>query len=320
MGNTIRVNRVVCFLLLAWAAPHAIGDEPAAEKLWPEEAPGTAGIENKERAENRKHQQNALGLNRSISSITVPMITIYPADKATNTGIAVVICPGGGYSRVVVDKEGHDVARKLSASGITGIVLKYRNPRPDVSGEAEPWPLQDAKRAIRLARSRAKELAIDPEKIGVMGFSAGGHLAASASVYGDAGEGKSADPVSRQPSRPNFTTLIYPVVTFDAKIGHSGSRGKLLGEDPTPERVIQFSCEKQVGPDTPPAFLVHAKDDGVKVENSLLYAEALKKHGVECELCIFEKGGHGFGLGISGGEAAAWPDKFMAWVKGLHGS
>ena len=315
MGNNIRMKKVACVLLLAFGVQFAVADEPVAENLWPEGAPGAAEVENKERIENRKHQQNELGLNRSISAVTVPTVAFYPAEKDKNTGAAVVICPGGGYSRVVIDKEGHDVARRLSAAGITGVVLKYRNPRPDISGDLEPWPLQDVKRAIRLVRSRAEELDIDPDKVGVMGFSAGGHLAASASVHGDNGEGKSADPVSRQPSRPSFSCLVYPVITFDAKVGHGGSRGNLLGKTATPERIELFSCERQVNSSTPPAFLVHAKDDGVKVENSLLYAEALKKNGVKHELLIFEKGGHGFGLGLSGGEPAAWPDKFIAWVK-----
>lgn len=233
-------------------------------------------------------------------------LLVHRPEKAN--GAVVVICPGGGYGRLVMGPEGNGIAAWLNKHGITGIVLNYRLP------EARPYvPLLDAQRAIRLVRANAEEWGCDPKKLGIMGFSAGGHLASSAATHFDKGEGKSADPVQRESCRPDFAVLVYPVITMGG-LTHGGSRKNLLGADPTPEMVELFSNELQVGADTPPVFLAHAKDDKVvPCENSSVFHQAMEKHGIAGEYLELPSGNHGLN-GYKGPMWDAWQSGSLAWL------
>lgn len=283
--------------------------DPVVLPVWPRLEKGT--LEKEEQVVERGKDRQ----DRSIRNVKWPTLTVYLPPAEIATGAAVIICPGGGYGSLAIDKEGHDVARWLNTVGAAGIVLKYRLPKPELTKDEIPWPLQDAQQAIRMVRNRAAEWKIDPARIGIMGFSAGGHLAASASTQFDQGKPGAEDALEGLSCRPDFTVLVYPVVSLRENVGHSGSRGALLGKTPDSRLVEKYSNELHVNAETPPAYLAHAKDDGVKVENSILYHEALKKAGVRAELQLIEKGGHGFGLGIRGGEAATWPAKCAEWLK-----
>jgi len=283
--------------------------EPMAAPLWPDKKPDENGEKVRELTKGK--------VDRFISNVTVPVLYVHlpPADKAN--GAAVVICPGGAYVGVAIDREGHDVARWLNSIGVAGIVLKYRMPNPAATGEQIPWPLQDAQRAIRLVRQRAAEWKIDPNRVGIMGFSAGGHLASTAGTHFDAGKADAQDPIEQQSCRPDFIILGYPVITFNPPIAHTGSRDNLLGKNADATLIEKYSNELQVTAQTPPAFLVHARDDGVNVENSIQFAEAMKKAGVPCELQLYDKGGHGYGLGMNGGEVAGWPAQCEKWMRSM---
>jgi acetyl esterase/lipase len=229
-----------------------------------------------------------------------------PPDKAN--GAALVICPGGGYGGLMIDPEGHGIAEWLNRHGITGIVLEYRLPhgRPMV-------PLLDAQRALRTVRSKAAEWKLDPHKIGIIGFSAGGHLASTAGTHFDEGDSKAADPIDRVSCRPDFVLLVYPVVTMGPKT-HQGSKNNLLGPNPTPELVNLFSNEKQVTAHTPPMFMAHAKDDGVVVPaNSEMLYEALKSHHVPAEYVELPNGGHGLN-GYKGSSWDTWQARSLKWL------
>jgi len=305
------MHRIVSLFAVACAV---VAAEPQPFPLWPGAAPADAG---QEQSIRRKHE------NREITwtnQVTWPTLTVYtPANK--NTGAAVIICPGGGYGGLAYDMEGTEVAQRFAEHGVTGIVLKYRMPRATESVGQVPWPIQDGQRAMQTIRSRAAEWKIDPARIGIMGFSAGGHLAATVSTHVVGPDANASDPVLKVGSRPDFSVLIYPVVTFDPTVGHTGSANALIGKNADPELVKLYSNDLQVNATTPPAFLVHAADDGVKVANSDLYDAALTKAGVPHEFMRLEKGGHGFGMGIKGGEPATWPDRCLAWMgkQGLLG-
>lgn len=255
--------------------------------LWPDEAPVGDGT----------------------SEMTDAPIWVYRPPRDRSTGAAVVICPGGGYTRHVTAREGHPVAQWLIRNGITAIILEYRLPksRPLV-------PLIDAQRAIRTVRSRAIELEIDPNRIGIMGFSAGGHLASTAGTHFDKGDPKAPDPIERISCRPDFMILVYPVITMSIKT-HGGSKTNLLGENPTAEMIERFSNEKRVTAETPPAFLTHAKDDaGVPPENSRQFAEAMRTHNVPVEYLELPSGGHGFN-GCQGPMWEAWKKAALEWLE-----
>lgn len=258
--------------------------------LWPNGAPGALG----QRPEDK------------------PSIKLYLSTAAKSTGAAMIVCPGGGYAHLA-DHEGAPVAEWLNSLGIKAFVLKYRL---GSSGYHHPAMLQDVRRAIRHVRSHASEWGIDSNRIGVLGFSAGGHLASSAGTHFDLGDPSGSDLVERVSSRPDLMVLIYPVITM-GKLGHSGSRDNLLGKEPGGELVDLMSNEKQVTPQTPPAFLVHGENDGgVPVENSLLFADALRKAGVGFELHVFEKAPkHGFGLAASDAALSVWPKLCEQWLR-----
>ncbi len=229
-----------------------------------------------------------------ISNITVPTLTVYLPPAGKSNGTAVIICPGGGYWVEAASHEGSDVAKVFTEWGVTAFVLKYRLPSDETMADKTIGPLQDAQRAIQLVRERAKQWQIDPRQVGIMGFSAGGHLAGSAAVHFD--DPKIANPLKTS-LRPDFAILCYPVITFTGEYAHKGSREKLLGKEPDPKTLRYFSLETQVTKKTPPIFLVHAKDDkGVNVENTLMFVEALDKNKVKHDMYLYEKGGHGFGL------------------------
>jgi acetyl esterase/lipase len=226
-------------------------------------------------------------------------------------GAALVVCPGGGYGGLVVGAEGHGIAKWLNAHGIAGIVLEYRLPkgRPFV-------PLLDAQRALRQVRAHAAEWKIDPKRLGIIGFSAGGHLASTALTHFDMGDQNAADPVARQGCRPDFGILVYPVVTMEEQ-GHRGSRNNLLGADPTPELVRLFSNEKQVGPQTPPCFLTHALNDKVvPPENSARFYATLQTHKVAGKYLELPEGGHGLN-GYKGPMWDAWQKQSLEWLAAL---
>ncbi len=245
--------------------------------------------------------------------IASPTLDYYPADPAVSNGTSVIVCPGGGYWGVAIDHEGKKVAQWFNALGITAFVLKYRLPSDDIMTDKAIGPLQDAQEAIRLVRRNAKRFAIDPGKIGIMGFSAGGHLASTASTHFNEKVYTPSDTIS---ARPDFSILIYPVISMDLSITHRGSRDNLLGKTPVKEQVDRFSNELQVGKQTPPAFLVHSLDDDVvPVENSIRYALAMRQQKNACELHIYEKGGHGYGLGRSEGTESTWPVACEKWLK-----
>jgi acetyl esterase/lipase len=264
--------------------------DPETQPLWPKGAPGATGKE----------------------AADVPTVTVYlpPADKATGT--AVVICPGGGYGGLAMDHEGHQVARWLNSLGAAGVILKYRHaPR-----YRHPAPLQDAQRALRFTRAHAKEWRLDPARVGILGFSAGGHLASTAGTHFDAGRADAEDPIDRLSCRPDFLVLVYPVVTLTTDYTHRGSRNNLLGPNPDAKLVELLSNEKQVTAQTPPTFLVHTDEDAVvPPENSVLFYLALRKAKVPAELHVYEKGRHGLGLGPKGMAFTSWPDRCVAWLR-----
>jgi len=242
-------------------------------------------------------------------------MTPYLPPAGTANGTAVVIFPGGGYQHLSMQKEGSDVANWLASAGVTTFVVRYRlGPR-----YRHPTMLGDAKRAIRTVRARAAEWGVDPRRLGVIGFSAGGHLASTTGTHFDAGHASSADPIERASARPDFMLLIYPVITMRDSLTHAGSRRNLIGAEAAPELVRLMSNETWVSPETPPTFLVHSTDDkAVPVENSLLFYEALKRNGVRAEMHVFEHGGHGFGLAPRDPVLSAWTAMCEAWMR-RHG-
>jgi acetyl esterase/lipase len=241
-----------------------------------------------------------------------PGITPFLPEEGRRTGAAVVICPGGGYSGLAMEKEGLEVARWMRDRGIAGIVLRYRC---GGGPNQQPVPLEDAQRAIRTVRSHAQDWGVDPRRVGILGFSAGGHLASSAATMFDAGDAQNADPIEQQSSRPDFAVLVYPVISMEDGATHGGSRKNLLGENANEKLVDHWSTYRRVSDKTPPTFLVHASDDGgVPVKNSLLFYEALVNHHVPAELHIYEVGGHGFGMLRGDRPADKWPEQLQPWL------
>jgi len=244
----------------------------------------------------------------------IPTLTIFLPNKPSKAASAIVICPGGGYAKLSFDHEGVNEAKWFQQRGVAAFVLKYRLP---VDGYRHPVPLLDAQRAIRLVRSHAADWNIDPAKVGVMGFSAGGHLASTVDTHFDAGNGYSTDPVEQSSCRPDFTVLVYAVISMKDGITHPGSKQNLLGPNPDPGLVASLSNETQVTPQTPPTLLVFVDDDKtVPPENSRLMYAALQKAGVLSALQEYPHGGHGFGFGaVPDHSPPGWLDKAYAWLK-----
>jgi acetyl esterase/lipase len=259
--------------------------------------------------EEKSEQSNGILI---ISKISKPTISIFPASKAIANGTAVIIYPGGGYSVVAAGHEGSDIAKKFNEIGVTAFVVKYRIPDIETMINPEIGPLQDAQQAIKIVRERAKEYNINPDKIGIMGFSAGGHIASTAGTHFNKAVIENTNNTSL---RPDFMLLIYPVISFTDSLTHMGSRDQLIGKTPSAEKIKEYSGELQVTNKTPPSFLVHASDDeAVKPQNSIVFYLALIKNKVPAEMHLYESGGHGFGLNLKN-KNEHWMDRCKNWME-----
>ncbi len=274
----------------ATPAKAAASQDPQTFPLWENGAPG------------------ALGHDES----DIPTLTYYPARGGVTT--AVVVAPGGGYRNLAMNHEGRQIANWLNAVGISAFVLKYRlGPRYH-----HPIELGDAQRALRMVRAHAAEYGLKPDRIGMMGFSAGGHLTSTAETHFDGGNPNASDPIERESSRPDFAILCYPVISFTAPYSHRGSAQNLLGNSPDPRLLESLSNESQVTPQTPPTFLFSTSEDiGVPAENSVAFYLALHKAHVPAELHIFQKGPHGVGLDLGDPALGEWPKLLINWLRGL---
>ncbi|MEM6345329.1 MAG: alpha/beta hydrolase [Bacteroidota bacterium] len=249
-----------------------------------------------------------------ISKVHEPILDVYLPDSAN--GSAVVICPGGGYTILAWDWEGSSMAEWFNTMGITAFVLKYRLPHWETEECRSEVALMDAQRAMRLVRSKAEEYDLDAEKVGIMGFSAGGHLASTLATHFDSGDKDAPLVVERYGCRPDFAILMYPVVSFDPEIAHGGSRRNLLGKESSAEEERYYSNEKQVTSETPPTIMIHADDDKAVIpENSVNFYLALRKYGIPAALHIFSQGGHGFSFAEGKGAVEMWPQVCEAWLK-----
>lgn len=271
------------------AAPAAVAaSTPTWAPLWPDGAPAALGTAPED----------------------VPAVEVFlPAKNPVRS--AVVICPGGGYAHLAIDKEGEAIAHWLNDRGIAGIVLRYRlGPRYH-----HPVELGDAQRALRYVRAHAEQFGIDKNKVGIWGFSAGGHLASTTGTHFDLGNMSATDPIDHESSRPDFMVLCYPVITFELPYDHNGSKVNLLGNSPDPKLVAFLSNEQQVTKNTPPTFLYHTSDDpAVPVQNSIMFYSALVSNGVSAEMHIYQHGPHGTGLAQSFPELRSWPDLLEHWL------
>ncbi|HUS39102.1 MAG: alpha/beta hydrolase [Pirellulales bacterium] len=264
--------------------------EHTVELLWPAGAPGAKG----DRPEDK------------------PSLIIYLPEKERANGAAMVVCPGGGYGGLAIGHEGHEIAKWLNSLGIAAFICDYRH---NGKGYRHPAPLLDAQRAMRIVRSRAESWSLEPARIGIIGFSAGGHLASTVATHFDAGDAKATDPVDRVSSRPDFCVLCYPVIAFGRPYTHRGSQQNLLGPDASSDSIEKLSSERQVTAQTPPTFLFHtAEDNGVPAENSIHYYLALRKAKVPAELHVFEKGRHGLGLAVNVPGTSDWPELCKKWL------
>jgi acetyl esterase/lipase len=276
--------------------------------LWSEKDPIILEINEKEIRKNA----NIL----TIRNVHKPTLEVFLPSKQNATGKAVVICPGGGYQQLAYDWEGTDVAKWLNSKGIAAFVLKYRLPKSlKVNSKA---PLKDAQRAVRLVRQNSKKWNISKDKIGIMGFSAGGHLASTLGTHYDDNRDSLFNSIDSLSARPDFMVLVYPVITMKSPYTHNGSRNNLLGKAPKKELINHYSNELHVNKNTPPTFIVHSSDDkAVPVMNSILFYQALLKENINTEMHIYPKGGHGFGLAIGKGHLQTWVDRFSEWIESL---
>ena len=291
---------------LAAAAP-ALAATRRVIPIWPNGPPGGAGVSVTEAVVERSPPP-AMLRDRYVKHVRNPALTVF--EPAKPNGASLLMTPGGGYKWVVMDKEGYECAERFAAAGVTVYVASYRLPA-DGWAAGPAAPLQDAQRALRLVRS----LAPDPGRVGVMGFSAGGHVAGCLSLMWDQPVYAPVDAVDGLSARPDLSMLIYPVATMHPAFAHAGSREQLLGAHPTPEQERAWSLEDNARPDAPPTFLLHAGDDAsVPVDNSLRLYDALRAARVPAEMHVFEEGGHGFGLRYTTGKpVAAWPELVVGW-------
>ena len=285
----ILAMRSVVMLLIAAGLMTGQPNAPKPDALWADSAPGALGSADEDK----------------------PTLTPFLAPAARAVRTAVIVCPGGGYQHLSMEKEGSDVARWLNSIGVSAFVLKYRlGPKYH-----HPVELGDAQRAIRTVRAKATEYRVEPDRIGIMGFSAGGHLASSAGTHFDAGNANATDAIDRMSSRPDFLILGYPVISFTSNM-HRGSMRMLLGDQPDPKLVENLSNELQVTSQTPPTFLFHTTaDQTVPVENSIMFYMALRKAGVPAEMHIYEQGPHGVGLAPTDEALSSWPARLADWLR-----
>lgn len=279
---------VTCCFLLMFGVVQA---EPKTELLWPQGAPEAKGTEEKDQ----------------------PKFIIWLPEAEKAVGCGVVVCPGGGYGGLAMDHEGKQIGEWLNSFGVAAFICDYRHKG---KGYQHPQPLNDAQRAIRTVRARAAEFGVKPDRIGILGFSAGGHLASTALTHFDAGKADSSDPIEKASCRPDFGVLCYPVIAFDQPFTHKGSQKNLLGENAPPELVASLSNEKQVTKDTPPTFLWHTYEDkGVPPQNSIEFYSAMIRNGVPGELHVYEKGAHGVGLGKQLSATGDWSNACRRWIE-----
>ena len=293
------MKKTVIALLLA-AAPLFAQAAPDAVPLWPEGVPNARAGLGAERHEDGR-----------IWNVSTPTLTVYAPAVDRANGTAVIICPGGGYGRVAVQREGEQHAAWLSTLGVTAFVLKYR-----MQEYGHPAPLQDVLRAVRLVRSQAAHYGLRQDRIGVLGSSAGGHLAASAGTLFDHPLGRTGAALDQTSARPDFLVLMYSVITMEGPAAHGGSRTALLGKNPSAADVQLMSLERQVTPATPPTLLIHTQEDpAVPVENSILFFQALTRNKVPAEMYLFEKGPHGMGMRPGLGTTSEWPRRAEEWLR-----
>lgn len=286
--NRICLSLIMMVFAFMTGQPGVSAEPPEFRLLWPDGAPEAKGDADTDK----------------------PGVWIYPATRNPN-GAAIVICPGGGYAIHATDHEGVQPARYFNSIGVTAFVLRYR-----LSPYRHPAPLQDAQRALRMVRASAKEFSIDPHRVGIMGFSAGGHLTSTALTHFDSGNADAADAIEKQSCRPDFGILGYPVISFVADYSHRGSAKNLLGETPSPEQLQLLSNDLQVTKDTPPSFLFHTSEDtGVPPQNSLAFYAACHKAGVPAELHIYQQGPHGVGLANGHPALANWIGAAGTWLR-----
>jgi acetyl esterase/lipase len=302
-GPRCRAALVAGGLALSAAAVCGQGRPPAAVpetvNLWPEGVPGAIAGAGPEVVEDGR-----------VSNVHNPTLTVYLAPAATRTGTAVIICPGGAYRRLAIEKEGTAVAAWLNSIGVSAFVLKYR-----LKEYGHPAPLRDVLRAVRIVRARAARWQVDADRIGVMGFSAGGHLASLAGTLFDAPEGRTGAELDEVSARPDFLVLVYPVIMLGGPNAHSGSRESLLGADPAPVLIERLSTNSRVTRQTPPTFLVHGgTDTSVPPENSTAFYAALRAQGVAAEMHLYQEGPHGFGLEPNHGPVSEWYRRCAEWL------
>jgi len=289
-------------------------NEPFEIPIWQGAAPGSEGITESEITVERSKEKGIV--DRSISNVHRPTITVHlPENPSGDLRAAMVICPGGGLTRIVIDKEGNDFARFLNTHGIVGIVLKFRTAKSEAHFYGISAMAADVRRALRLTRSHSKKWEIDPARVGVFGFSAGGHVASTLATHYDAGDPSSEDLVERFSCRPDFLGLAYPLVSLQTEVAGTRYQQLLLGDDPTSEQINQYSNELHVNAKTPPAFVCHAEDDsGVRVENTRRLAAAYKIAAVICTSLVYTEGGHGYGIRDQGKPIDAWRHRFVDWL------
>ncbi len=295
MTNLSRLLAAICLVQIISVPLRAQKEMP----LYPHHIP------NAKEAENQETNQNNV-----VRNVSTPTLSVFLPPAGTGNGTAVIVCPGGGYGVLVIDREGYRVAKELNKAGIAAFVLKYRLPSDRTMQDKAIGPLQDAQQAIKTVREKAREWQVDPAKIGIMGFSAGGHLASTAGTHYDS---SFVDNPQKTSLRPDFMVLVYPVISFEGKIGHKGSASNLLGPAATVERASYFSNELQVKANTPPAYLTHAGDDTVvPVSNSIRFYEALNAKGIAADLHIYAKGEHGYPKTPSFDE---WFGRCLHWMR-----
>jgi acetyl esterase/lipase len=289
----MQIRHVLALIICLALAAVSMAAEPQTQLLWPDGPPGVKG----DKPEDK------------------PTLTAYLPEKSKAVGTAVVICPGGGYGGLAVDHEGKQIGEWLNSLGIAGFVLEYRHRE---RGYGHPAPLQDAQRAIRTVRANAEKWNIDPHKIGIIGFSAGGHLASTAGTHFDKGDPNAADPIGRASCRPDFMILCYAVIALGEPFTHQGSQENLIGKDASPALVKSLSNEKQVTAETPPTFLMQSDEDTVvPAENSVQFYLALRRAKVPAEMHIYRAGQHGVGLAKDLPGFANWPEECRQWMNGL---
>ena len=283
---------------------------PKETNIWPGSAPGSETVHLELNIDERSKEPGIH--DRVISQVQTPKLEVFTPEHPNGT--AIIICPGGGYKYLAYDHEGPVIAKRLNEDGVTAFVLTYRLPT-EGHNNGHFVPLQDAQRAMRLIRSHAEEWGLDPNKLGIMGFSAGGHLASSLGTLYDEKIYDAIDEIDEASARPDFMVLIYPVISMEDGVTHSGSKERLLGKEPPYSLVRQHSSELRVDENTPPTFIALASDDpAVPPENSIRFFQSLLRAGVPAELHSFEKGGHGFGIRRTQGTNTQWPLLLSHWM------